>query len=493
MVAETKTLLGELQHAASGRRGTRLELSEGIIGGIVAFLDAVVLMAMGAAVFLAYLDASRVDVPLYVLAAVVTTLVLLQAFRRVGLYDMERIATPTAQIFRVAGAMFAGFMVLVAVAFLVKQSESFSRVWAVAWLVSAIPVVILVRMVIAKAISICARRGLLTQRIMVFGADDVGGEFLARVLRNNAAQPWNDVVGVFDDRGEDRLPPERAQALSGSLEGLLERARTERVDRVVVALPWNGPNKRVDEILSQLGVLPARVDLVVHDELAKYLKREVVSQFGIPTIRIQDRPIGDWNALAKRAFDLLASSCILLAIWPLLVLVAAAVKIDSRGPVLFRQNRFGFNDELIPVYKFRTMYADQADTNAERLVSRGDPRITRIGNFLRRTSLDELPQLFNVFLGSMSLVGPRPHATRAKADGILYQEVIENYAARHRVKPGLTGWAQVNGWRGETDTQEKIIRRVEHDLWYIANWSIWLDIKILFLTAFAVLKGENAY
>ena len=161
---------------------------------------------------------------------------------------------------------------------------------------------------------------------------------------------------------------------------------------------------------------------------------------------------------------------------------------------MFRQKRYGFNNELIEVFKFRSMYVDQVDANAARLVTRDDPRVTRVGRFIRRTSIDELPQLINVvFKGNLSLVGPRPHALHAKAANRHYDEVVDGYFARHRVRPGITGWAQVNGWRGETDTQEKLQHRVEHDLYYIENWSILLDLYILAITPASLLKSQNAY
>ena len=177
-----------------------------------------------------------------------------------------------------------------------------------------------------------------------------------------------------------------------------------------------------------------------------------------------------------------------------MALIAIAIKLDSRGPVLFKQKRYGFNNDLIEVYKFRSMYVEQADAAANKLVTKDDPRVTRVGRFIRKTSLDELPQLFNVVLkGNLSLVGPRPHALNAKAETRLYDEAVDGYFARHRVKPGITGWAQINGWRGETDTQEKIQQRVEHDLYYIENWSVLFDLYILLRTPFALLKTENAY
>lgn len=187
------------------------------------------------------------------------------------------------------------------------------------------------------------------------------------------------------------------------------------------------------------------------------------------------------------------AALLLVLCLPMMGLIAACIKLDSRGPVFFRQQRYGFNNQLIDVIKFRTLYIEQQDDDANQLVTRGDPRVTRVGSLLRRASLDELPQLLNVLKGDMSMVGPRPHALHASAGGRLYEEVVEKYAIRHNVKPGITGWAQINGWRGETDTEEKIRRRVEHDLYYIDNWSLMLDLVIILRTTWVVLKGERAH
>lgn len=176
-----------------------------------------------------------------------------------------------------------------------------------------------------------------------------------------------------------------------------------------------------------------------------------------------------------------------------MVLTAIAIKLDSKGPVLFRQNRFGYNDNEIRVFKFRSMFTDQSDFTAEQQTTRQDPRITRVGRIIRKTSIDELPQLFNVLLGNMSMVGPRPHATATKAAGIPFEVAVSEYSSRHRVKPGITGWAQINGWRGETDTLEKMEKRIEFDLEYIREWSLWFDIKIVFLTIFKGFVNKAAY
>ena len=195
----------------------------------------------------------------------------------------------------------------------------------------------------------------------------------------------------------------------------------------------------------------------------------------------------------KTIEDRVLATFMLVALLPLLAIIAVAIKLDSRGPVLFKQRRYGFNDNLIQVVKFRTMHTDMVDADAERLTTKGDDRVTRVGRLLRATSLDELPQLLNVLAGDMSLVGPRPHALAAKAGGKPYEQAVQHYASRHRVKPGITGWAQVNGWRGETDTVEKLRKRVEHDLYYIDNWSIWLDLLIIARTAAVPFGDRNAY
>jgi len=199
------------------------------------------------------------------------------------------------------------------------------------------------------------------------------------------------------------------------------------------------------------------------------------------------------DLVAHRAMNMFIAAVAIFVALPLLLLIAIAIKIDSPGPVLFRQKRYGFNNQLIEVLKFRTMRQDACDANGSNLTTPNDPRVTRLGHLLRRSSLDELPQLINVLRGEMSVVGPRPHAIEAKAADQLYQDVVSGYAARHKMKPGLTGWAQVNGWRGPTTTEEQIVKRVEHDLWYLENWSIYFDIKIIVMTAFVALFGKNAY
>jgi Undecaprenyl-phosphate glucose phosphotransferase len=247
-------------------------------------------------------------------------------------------------------------------------------------------------------------------------------------------------------------------------------------------------------MLAKLWVLPIDIRLSAHTSKLRLRPRSYSYIGSVPVLDVFDKPIADWDLVLKGLFDRIVGTLLLLLLSPVLLFTAIAVKLDSRGPVFFRQKRHGFNNELIEVFKFRSMYVEQSDAAAAKLVTKDDPRVTRVGRFIRKTSIDELPQLFNVvFKGDLSLVGPRPHALQAKAQNRLYDQVVDGYFARHKVKPGITGWAQINGWRGETDTEEKIQRRVEFDLYYIENWSVFFDFYIVAMTPFALLKSENAY
>jgi Undecaprenyl-phosphate glucose phosphotransferase len=262
---------------------------------------------------------------------------------------------------------------------------------------------------------------------------------------------------------------------------------------VLFSLPISAES-RILQMLKKLWVLPVDIRLSAHTNQLRFRPRSYSYIGSLPVLDVFDRPIADWDVVMKSLFDKVVGGLALIALAPLMALTALAIRLDSRGPVLFRQKRYGFNNELIEVYKFRSMYVESSDATAAKLVTKGDPRVTRVGRFIRKTSLDELPQLFNVvFKGDLSLVGPRPHAVHAKAVDRLYDEAVDGYFARHRVKPGITGWAQINGWRGETDNDEKIQRRVEHDLYYIENWSVLFDLYILVMTPVALLKTENAY
>jgi Undecaprenyl-phosphate glucose phosphotransferase len=340
-----------------------------------------------------------------------------------------------------------------------------------------------------------ARDGRLGERIAIVGAGPVA-QHLLRSLNgsalNGSSKSGMRIVGVYDDEAE--LLPRRCMGhdILGCVDDLVRDVRRYDINTVIVALPL-GADHQLVETLNKLSLVPVDVRLCP-DAFGLRLGKVSVSHIGGHTLlNVIDRPLRDWRWIAKGIEDRLVAAVVLMLIAPLLLTIAILIKIDSPGPVLFRQKRYGFNNRLIEVWKFRTMYQELSDASAEQLTRRNDPRITRVGAFLRRTSLDELPQFLNVLRGDMSVVGPRPHATAAKAGTLLYQEAVKYYDARHRVKPGITGWAQVNGWRGETDTVEQIRKRVEHDLYYIEHWSIAFDLKIILRTALGGFTGRNAF
>jgi Undecaprenyl-phosphate glucose phosphotransferase len=328
----------------------------------------------------------------------------------------------------------------------------------------------------------------------VFGAGQQGADLAHRIQQSR--EPWTNVIGIFDERSTRIAEEFEGQGVRAGIKEMIEFGREQQADEVVIALPW-GAESRILEVIQAASVLPVQISLcpeLTRDEL---LHPELWVGSGVdhdmPVLTVLKKPVEGWPAVGKKAFDLIVGSLLTLAALPLMAAIALLIKLDSRGPVLFKQERFGFNNQLIDVYKFRTMKVDQSDYAADQLTQKNDPRVTRVGAFLRRWSLDELPQLFNVLGGTMSIVGPRPHAVNAKAGGTLYGEVIAEYAVRHKVKPGITGWAQVNGWRGNTETEDDLLGRVRHDLYYIEHWSIMLDAIIVARTAWAVVKGENSY
>ena len=331
--------------------------------------------------------------------------------------------------------------------------------------------------------------GLTDRRAVIVG----GGREAERLIAGLAANPDNDirVRGVFDDRAEGRAPPViRGVPRLGTTQELLAFARAAEIDMLIVALPLSA-TKRIEQILRPLAVLPLDVRLSTYSADLEF-RRAGTTSGGLRVLG--SRPLQPRGAILKRGLDLVGASVALFVFAIPMALVALAIRIESPGPALFRQPRHGFNHRPVAVWKFRSMYIDDCDPAARRIVTRGDPRVTRVGRLIRKTSIDELPQLFNVLRGELSLVGPRPHAVAGlTSQQAAFEKIVEDYAARHRMRPGITGWAQVAGWRGEIDDPEKLRRRVEHDLYYIENWSIWLDLYVLALTPLKLVTTRNAF
>ena len=318
----------------------------------------------------------------------------------------------------------------------------------------------------------------------------------ARMLRQLEADPLHRtrVIGFFDDRYNRPGPLHGLIPCLGHVDDLVSYIHDHEIHDVYMALPWSAGD-RISTLIERLRFLPLTVRLVP-DQVPPALRGQAeVDQFEgvvMPTLMLP--PFSAVGAVAKRSCDMVLSLLLLVPMSVLFLLVAIVIKLDSRGPVFFRQQRSGQYGRSFGIYKFRSLHVAQADGAAETLVTHGDRRVTRVGKYLRKYSIDELPQILNVVLGDMSLVGPRPHAARAKADGKIYAEVMPDYMLRYRVKPGMTGWAQVNGWRGNTDTEEKLRKRVEFDFAYIKTWSISRDFVILLKTIPSVLMPppENA-
>lgn len=395
---------------------------------------------------------------------------------------------------RTARRVFVGWTIgftLTAAALHVAETEPYSVAALLVWFATGTGFLLLERRLTAFAIRNWARNGVMERRAVIVG----GGEPAKQLVRQLEQQPDNDIriCGIFDDRNSERSPTVVAgYPKLGTFAELVEFARLARIDMLIIALPATA-EQRILQLLRKLWVLPVDIRLAAHANRLRFRPRSYSHVGAVPMFDIFDKPIRDWDSVAKRVFDILFSLVAISLLWPVMLIAAIAVKATSKGPVLFRQKRHGFNNEVIQVLKFRSMYTNMSDQSAIRAVTKGDPRVTPVGRFLRKSSIDELPQLFNVLRGELSLVGPRPHAVSAQTGERKYVDVVESYFARHRVKPGVTGWAQINGLRGELDSDEKIRARTAYDLDYIENWSLLFDLKILFLTPVRLLNTDNAY
>ncbi|HMN37593.1 MAG TPA: undecaprenyl-phosphate glucose phosphotransferase [Hyphomicrobium sp.] len=467
-------------------------LSPVVVRGIVRIAEFALVTFTGFLIAIAYVDESAILASArYMGAIALTGAATATAFELLGLYSLRAFSSFVQNMPRIVLGWSIAFVALIAGLFLLKIGAHVSRVWFISWYISGAASLIAGRIALSWIMRALAGSGRLYQRAVIYGAGPVSEELLAQ-LEADTFQIVR-IVGIFDERDDNRAPRlVGGHPRLGGLKDLIAMSRTARLDLVIVALPLAAENRLI-QLAKALSVLPADIKMPARATALRFAPHTYSHVGSVAMIDLYDKPIADWGTVSKWLFDKVAGASALILLAPVMALVAVAVKIDSRGPVLFRQKRYGFNNELIEVFKFRSMYTDRCDAAASKLVTKDDPRVTRVGRIIRKTSLDELPQLFNVLLGDLSLVGPRPHAVQAKAGAELYDEVVDGYFARHKVKPGITGWAQINGWRGETDTREKIEKRVEHDLYYIENWSVFFDLYILLKTPVSLLKTQNAY
>jgi putative colanic acid biosynthesis UDP-glucose lipid carrier transferase len=404
-----------------------------------------------------------------------------------GLYRSWRGSRKADEAAAVLGTWLITVPVLLLGAFLTKTTDTYSRLVMTVWIVAAPTSIIFTRLLIRVLLNFFRVRGHNTRRVVIAGATDAGIELSSRLKEMRDA--GNRVLGIYDDRTPARLAEDNVtqQKLLGNLETLVRDARDGKVDAVYIALPLRA-ERRIRDIVSRLADTTANVYVVTDLFMFDLMNARWGTVAEMPVVSVFDTPFHGLGGWVKRAEDIVLSSIILCIISIPMIFISIGVKLSSPGPVFFRQTRYGLKGRPIGVLEFRSMTTcDNGPVVVQ--AQKNDARITKFGAFLRRTSLDELPQFINVLTGEMSVVGPRPHAV---AHNELYRPQIRGYMLRHKVKPGITGWAQVNGWRGETEAVEKMEQRVEHDLFYIDNWSLFWDLKIVFLTVFGRKVRANA-
>ncbi len=396
-----------------------------------------------------------------------------------GLYRSWRGTRLGDELTTVMGTWLGTVPLLLLAAFLTKTTDNYSRIIMMGWLVAAPLAVMFVRAQARWALRYLRSRGRNLRRVAIAGATASGVSLCRRIA--SMKESGNRVVGMYDDRGLERLTDQDlgGKVLLGSLQKLVTDAKSGRLDVIYIALPLRA-ERRIQDLISRLADTTATVYVVADLFMFDLMNARWGNIGDMPIVSVFDTPFHGLGGWVKRLEDILLSTVILLLIAIPMLFIALAVKLTSKGPVFFAQTRYGLNGRPIKVLKFRSMTTcDDGPVVVQ--AKKGDSRITPLGRLLRRTSLDELPQFWNVFTGEMSVVGPRPHAV---AHNEIYRGQIRGYMLRHKVKPGITGWAQVNGLRGETEAVEKMQSRVQHDLYYIDNWSLFWDLKIVLLTVF---------
>lgn len=394
----------------------------------------------------------------------------------------------------VGGSSLADFLLASGLTTLVilqlEMMGEFSRGFALYFIGFSMIALFLSRIVFRRMISRLMDKGVVGQRVAIYADSAKGADRVAKLLELERL-PHLRIIGYADDRRQVR-PDEHDLAYLGGFDALLQLARSGQLDQVILALPQIRQD-RLEYIADMLSA--AAIDLCVLPREALDLKTGYRVNFlgSIPVFTIWQQPIRDVDGIVKEALDRGLAVLAIILLSPILLLTCLAIRLESKGPILFRQKRFGFNNNEISVLKFRSMHVDRQDASGAERTQKDDPRVTRVGRFIRRTSIDELPQLFNVLKGDMSLVGPRPHATMMRVGDKYYFDAVKGYTARHRVKPGITGLAQVRGLRGEIATTERARKRVEYDVYYIENWSPLLDIRIMIETMLKVIWDKNAY
>lgn len=444
-------------------------------------LDSLGLSLLGLIIYCIY--SRTLDVPSeYISILIINALLVFTIFPNFDLYYSWRGRNKWKRNASVGYAWLAVLTALIVLSFAMKNSAYFSRVWFFSWGLTGFLYLTLYRVLFDHILDRLRSKGINRKKILVFGAGDVGKHVSNKLIENY--EVGFDIAAFVDDNAElhgtsiNQIPVYSPEKMIELLQNCHE---------LWIALPLRA-EKRVLEILHQTRHLTSVIRFIPDIFNFRLLNHSITEIANIPIIEINGTPMSLTSRILKRLEDIILSLIIVTLIFPIIIAVAIIIKLTSKGPILYKQERHGWNGKTIKVYKFRSMY--YSEKNEFKQATKNDSRITPIGRFIRSTSIDEFPQFLNVLQGRMSIVGPRPHAVSMNED---YKDKIDNYMQRHKVKPGITGWAQVNGLRGETDTIEKMEKRIEYDLFYIQNWSILLDLKIIFFTIFKGFIGKNAY
>ncbi|SFP81581.1 undecaprenyl-phosphate galactose phosphotransferase/putative colanic acid biosysnthesis UDP-glucose lipid carrier transferase [Bradyrhizobium sp. Ghvi] len=378
------------------------------------------------------------------------------------------------------------FGALLAIAFTMKVSEEFSRGTTISFYLIGLTMLLAWKAAAARWTARALRTGAFANGRAIMIAE-FGLAASSNTISDLGRHGYR-LMRIMEIRAKDLASPLLLSSLAPRFEELVAYAREERIEHVFLLMNWSRQHA-IDSILDALKILPLPVHLVPDAHAARFLRYPLVSTGNTFTAELRRAPLSWKERALKRALDLVGASLALIVFAPVMLMTAIIIKLTSKGPVFFRQTRNGFNGRAFKIFKFRTMRVlEDGPTIVQ--AQKNDPRVTAIGKWLRKTSIDELPQLFNVLKGDMSLVGPRPHAAAHNSE---YEQIIGNYAFRHHVKPGITGWAQVNGYRGETQSLQLMEKRIEYDLWYINNWTLWLDLIILFKTTLVSFGQRAAY
>jgi putative colanic acid biosysnthesis UDP-glucose lipid carrier transferase len=476
------------QNRQRAGRSSRFIFLIRLIPTIQLLLDSLVLLACGYLTYMFLVFYSYKTADYYTLAIMFHWLLTVMLMYFAGLYQFESVLRAERTTDRIIIASITSLILMIAAAFTIKISATYSRLWMGAFVGSGIVTLIVERLLISWAVAKLSEKNAASYNVAVYGASLQVGQLLEHL--KNSGTRFIQVSAIFLADKPAANQPVLAAQNKGDLEALIGYFRNTTIDDVILAMPWDD-DKRVNDTVSRLRQLPANIFLSADIVGLNVPLRQPPGYFQkLPIFQLVGKPLSDGDVVLKQVMDFVLGLILLVCLSPFLLVVMLLIKIDSAGPVIFKQDRLGFNNRSFKIYKFRTMTYSALVPDKTIQATVNDSRVTRIGRILRKTSIDELPQLFNVLNGTMSLVGPRPHAIDHNEE---YATKVRDYFSRHRVKPGITGLAQVKGYRGITDTLSKMEGRVKYDLEYADTWSLLLDVKILILTIFTSFRGINAF